>query len=485
MASSNSLITAALIKSEESSSTTGILPLPEDPSFVYPLSAFPPLSAFDISMKYPAITAPARQISELRTKLKSVVLQRQKLKIVYPLSETDPLPTASTTTTPEKETAPTDPQQTRSKYRKLLLEDQPDIFENPELHDLLADKRCYCRGEHNVTVSYADWSVDEVLRRILPPSIKEVPSSFEMVGHVAHINLRDELLPYKFIIGKVLLHKNTPRIKTIVNKIGTIETEYRTFGMEVIAGYEKEGWSNVTVKEEGCQYFLDFRKVYWNSRLGGEHRRLVDVIRRDAKEKKDDTIVVADLMAGIGPFAIPLSSKSLAERQGFNDNILVHANDLNPSSFEYLLINKKKNKCEKNLKCYNMDAREFCHLLQEKGVDFHHVLMNLPATAPEFLDAFRGFSGKSLPRIHVHCFGPKEKESSEHELIERCESSLGCSLGVAENKVSVHTVRDIAPKKNMYCVSFNLPQAARDLPRIDIKKKLGIVEPEAKRAKLN
>lgn len=34
------------------------------------------------------------------------------------------------------------------------------------------------------------------------PSGLEVPSSFESVGHVAHLNLRDQLLPYKNLIAQ-------------------------------------------------------------------------------------------------------------------------------------------------------------------------------------------------------------------------------------------------------------------------------------------
>jgi len=72
-------------------------------------------------------------------------------------------------------------------------------------------------------------------RRLLPLEITEIPSSFEMVGHIAHLNLRDELLPYKEIIGQVIIEKN-PKIKTVVNKVGKIETEFRTFPMQVVAG---------------------------------------------------------------------------------------------------------------------------------------------------------------------------------------------------------------------------------------------------------
>ena len=42
------------------------------------------------------------------------------------------------------------------------------------------------------------------MKQVLPAGV-ETPSSFEMVGHIAHLNLRDAQLPYRFIIGQVLL----------------------------------------------------------------------------------------------------------------------------------------------------------------------------------------------------------------------------------------------------------------------------------------
>lgn len=452
-----SLIDETLVGNAE---TEPLLAVPQDPKYIYPLSAFPPLSTFDLSITFPALVIPARQIPELRKRLLHVLLQRAKLKVVYALEDKDPVPNDGE----------------RSRFRKMVLVDQPDVFSDSQLDLLLQNHpNDFCRATHTVTAGYEDWTVEQVLRRILP--VKEVPSAFEIIGHLAHINLRDELLPFKYMVGKALLDKNSPRIKTVVNKLGTIETEFRTFGMEVIAGNQEEGWSRVTVREEGCIYELDFRKVYWNSRLGGEHRRLVELIQNEAKSSKSP-IIVADLMAGIGPFAVPLTSKS-------NGNAVhVYANDLNPSSYDSLVINCKKNKC-KNLHCYNMDGRAFCHELQDKGIDFHHVLMNLPATAPEFLDAFQGFTGKTLPRIHVHCFSKKDSAESERETIDRCAKALGVSLDIGISKVVVHTVRNVAPNKNMYCVSFNLPESVRALPRIQIGSRSFSEEPESKKTKLS
>ena len=45
---------------------------------------------------------------------------------------------------------------------------------------------------------------DHILRELLPAEV-EVPSSFETVGHIAHLNLREQHLPYKHVIGQVIL----------------------------------------------------------------------------------------------------------------------------------------------------------------------------------------------------------------------------------------------------------------------------------------
>jgi tRNA (guanine37-N1)-methyltransferase len=51
-------------------------------------------------------------------------------------------------------------------------------------------------------VSYENIAVEDVLRKILPAEVVEIPSSFEQVGHIAHLNLREEVLQYKKLIGK-------------------------------------------------------------------------------------------------------------------------------------------------------------------------------------------------------------------------------------------------------------------------------------------
>lgn len=79
-------------------------------------------------------------------------------------------------------------------------------------------------------------------------------------------------------------------------------------------------------RESECKFTFDFSKVYWNSRLGHEHERLVDQFRPGQ--------VIADVMAGVGPFAVPAAKK----------RCLVLGNDLNPESTRWMEKNRVDNR---------------------------------------------------------------------------------------------------------------------------------------------
>lgn len=56
-----------------------------------------------------------------------------------------------------------------------------------------------------------------------------------------------------------------------------------------------------------------------------EHARLIGIISQSNPGAKPLDIVVCDMMAGVGPFAVPLAKRGHR----------VFANDLNPDSFRY------------------------------------------------------------------------------------------------------------------------------------------------------
>ncbi|RUP49198.1 Met-10+ like-protein-domain-containing protein [Jimgerdemannia flammicorona] len=86
-----------------------------------------------------------------------------------------------------------------------------------------------------IELKYEYWTADEILRAILPEDLGEVPSSFTVTGHIAHMNLRDEFLPWKTLIGQIILDKNR-NITSVVNKLDVIDSTFRNFRMEVLAG---------------------------------------------------------------------------------------------------------------------------------------------------------------------------------------------------------------------------------------------------------
>ena len=136
--------------------------------------------------------------------------------------------------------------------------------------------------------------------------------------------MREQYLPYKTLIANVLLDKN-PTIRTVINKIDDVGTqnEYRTFRYELLAG---EPSMDVEVRELDCVFRFDYSKVYWNTRLNTEHKRLVDMFHPGE--------VVCDVMAGVGPFAVPAGKK----------RVFVWANDLNPDSYKSLVEAVASNK---------------------------------------------------------------------------------------------------------------------------------------------
>jgi tRNA (guanine37-N1)-methyltransferase len=285
-----------------------------------------------------------------------------------------------------------------------------------------------------------------------------------------------------------------PGAKTVINKtesVGAV-SEFRTFPFEVLAG---ENDLNVVVNEQGCAFHFDFARVYWNSRLETEHRRLVN------KFKPGE--LVCDVMAGVGPFAIPAGKKK----------IFVWGNDLNPYGFEVMEDTIVRNRVEGFVKAFNMDGRAFIRktskLMQgpthkaivrpkihksrlSKGEPLpqpqvfvrpptvDHFVMNLPATAIEFLDAFVGVyrgqeslfqpsTDRKLPMIHVYCFsGHSEDERIDHfDICERISDRLGFLLtpddtvngsGNTKIELDIHNVRLVSPQKQMFCASFRLPE---------------------------
>ncbi|XP_054718070.1 tRNA (guanine(37)-N1)-methyltransferase-like [Uloborus diversus] len=315
----------------------------------------------------------------------------------------------------------------------------------------------------NLQLTYENFSHESIFKVVLPADNCSV-SSFSIVGHIIHLNLKPHLMDYKHLIGEVLLDK-LHNIKTVVNKAQVIETEFRNFQMELLAG---EPNYEVTVKENGFQYAFDFSKVFWNPRLVHEHGELV--------KKIDSGATVFDVFAGVGPFAIPLAKKKC----------VVHANDLNPDSYQWLCHNAELNKVKHNLTAYNLDGRDFIQSIVKEGLlrcfkspesPSIHIIMNLPACALSFVDTFCGllkssdFENHTTPLVFVHCYFFLKKDEDEAEVAEKY---LDLE---SQTSMQICPVRVVAPNKRMMRITYKLS------PRLLFSLKEDFPEPSAKRIK--
>lgn len=57
-----------------------------------------------------------------------------------------------------------------------------------------------------ITLRYDNFSMNEILKKYLSNELyTEFPKSFEMIGTIAHVTLREKFLEYKKLIGNLIL----------------------------------------------------------------------------------------------------------------------------------------------------------------------------------------------------------------------------------------------------------------------------------------
>ncbi len=87
------------------------------------------------------------------------------------------------------------------------------VEEKNKLSDFLKENLCklgiqvsvdeYTITEEEISLNYDNFTYIDVLRKVLP--LDEIPNSYELIGKIAHLNLREKFLPYKNIIGQLIL----------------------------------------------------------------------------------------------------------------------------------------------------------------------------------------------------------------------------------------------------------------------------------------
>lgn len=347
-----------------------------------------------------------------------------------------------------------------------------------DIIESLASKKATPGPMVPITLTYKQQPIQHILSKLLPQEAQPPPTGFEQIGHVVHLNLKAHHEPYKKLIGDVILDRLSPKIQTVVNKIGEVSGPYRTYEMDILAGKDD---TVVKLSEDNISLEFDLSKVYWCTRLSGERKRLL--------EEFQEGDIVADAFCGAGAFVVQAAIKR---------GCTMYANDLNPDAAQYCKENAKK-----NIKRYFSGSNEDGEEIQPPKVevtcgdafDFiqnlgmmeklpNHVVMNFPLDSASFLGALRWWpvmeNNVRDPIVHLYTFarGDNTNESMSDDRPPRDAVEVAVDLvaeglvpegGAIESSkyrrefldkmgcdVQAREVRDVAPGKVVICVSFKV-----------------------------
>lgn len=259
----------------------------------------------------------------------------------------------------------------------------------------------------------------------VPDEIKPLlPSSFDIIGDIAIIELPEELMEYGKAIGEAIL-KVHRHIKAVFAKGSKVSGEYRVRELIHLAGEKR---TETLHRENGIRLKLDVARVYYTPRLATERMRVF--------EKTQPGEIVFDMFAGVGPYSILLAKNAK----------LVFACDINPWAIMYLEENKKLNKTP-NVVPILGDVRKVAGQIKAD-----RVIMNLPKFADKFLKEAM-MSVKSGGIIHYYGFGPEEDLFSEHE---RKIKDAARELGFKVEFLDERRVRPYAPRQFNIAIDFRI-----------------------------
>ncbi|MBI4164013.1 MAG: class I SAM-dependent methyltransferase family protein [Candidatus Aenigmarchaeota archaeon] len=230
----------------------------------------------------------------------------------------------------------------------------------------------------------------EALRsKLTDKELQSLKTSFDVIGHVAILEIPEGLVKKEKIIAQALLklHKN---VKTVCKKSGERSGTYRLRKLKKLAG---NGFETVH-KESGCLFKLDPRKAYFSVRESTERLRLAQELK--PKEK------ILVLFSGIGPFGIVAAKKQ--------PGCIVDMVEINPTACEYAEENIRLNKVQESVKSFCGDANK---VTPSKKYD--RIVMPLPETAYRFLDIAVSHCKKG-GIIYLYAILGKENTEVEEEI---------------------------------------------------------------------
>lgn len=256
---------------------------------------------------------------------------------------------------------------------------------------------------------------------------ENMPSSYEVIGNIAVLNLEPHQKKNKEEIADYLMEQN-PNVETVLNKVKELSGEFRVGGYEVVKG---DGTETVHV-EHGTRLKLDPTKTFFSERLGHERQRVVEQVAEGE--------TVQAWFAGVGPYPIITARKRNPGK--------VYAIEKNPDACEYLKENIEMNKVGGKVEAFCGDVRKIAPKLDKAD----RIIMPLPKGSKTFLDlAFDCIKEGGI--IHYYRFAGEDErwEKIENEIREVAEAK-GRKFDVCERVLCGH----YAPYVHRVCVDFKV-----------------------------
>ena len=182
----------------------------------------------------------------------------------------------------------------------------------------------------------------------IPRNIKkDLPKSFDIIGDIILIKLREDIIKYKKQIAKALL-KNHKNVITVC-LIHPVSGEHRTRKIEIIGG---ERHTKTIHKEYGLKFAVDIKKAYFSTRLANERRRITDQVKKNE--------IVVDMFTGVAPFPIMIAKYAKPK--------IIFAFDKNKYAIKYAKENIKINNVLDKVEAICIDALNIPKYLNEKNI---------------------------------------------------------------------------------------------------------------------
>ncbi len=252
---------------------------------------------------------------------------------------------------------------------------------------------------------------------------------YKIIGNVALVRLDvNKTITEKTI--QDIISKN-PNLIAVLGYRG-IRGEYRTPVVEILWGKLPD---EIMHTEYGVHYYLDPSRLMFSLGNLYERLRMASVVR--------SWEVVVDMFAGVGQFTIPIAVHARPK--------IIHAIEINPIAFDYLLKNININGVENIVTTYLSDCREITKKI-EKSAD--RVIMGYLHDTIEFLPYALQCISKSGGVIHLHQLVRKDEKEELIQRIINLNSTYGFTTHILKSRVvKTYSANKIHLVVDLYVVS--------------------------------